>query len=295
MPGAVFGDFLAAAREHLEAAVAVREDAVTWPPAIAQELSRLVAVMSRYCDDLAPCDQVRGIRPRRSASVGARSNRCRRGPAHRGGLPASRRSRARRRPGERDGAAASAAPGSRRDRARGGQGPAAHPSRHRSGRADAGEVGMGVRSDFGTRYARSGKRGRAMVTAARALHGMACRLRGSVCPPGRAWSDSSQSLCALNSQPQASGSRLPVPLCTRRFTSTRCGQRMPSCCARSRQPWCRSDSGPALPGSRSPSCATGSPSAPPGCAARCETARTGLGGHPASPREDGSGWHRRRR
>ena len=142
-----------------------------------------------------PVRPSRGIRPRRSASVGARSNRCRRGPAHRGGLPASRRSRARRRPGERDGAAPSAAPGSRRDRARGGQGPAAHPPRHRSGRADAGEVGMGVRSDFGARHARSGKRGRAMVTAARALHGMACRLGGSVCPPGRAWSDS-PSLCA---------------------------------------------------------------------------------------------------
>ncbi len=58
MPGAVFGDFLAAAREHLEATVAARENEVTWPSAIAQELSRLVAVMSRYCDDLAPCDQV---------------------------------------------------------------------------------------------------------------------------------------------------------------------------------------------------------------------------------------------
>ena len=58
MPGAVFGDFLAAAREHLEATVAVRENEVTWPSAVAEELSRLVAVMSRYCDDLAPCDQV---------------------------------------------------------------------------------------------------------------------------------------------------------------------------------------------------------------------------------------------
>ena len=58
MPGAVFGDFLAAARERLEATVAVREKEVTWPSAMAQELSRLVAVMSRYCDDLAPCDQV---------------------------------------------------------------------------------------------------------------------------------------------------------------------------------------------------------------------------------------------
>ena len=58
MPGAVFGDFLAAARAHLEATVAVRENEDTWPPAIAQELSRLVAVMTRYCDDLAPYDQL---------------------------------------------------------------------------------------------------------------------------------------------------------------------------------------------------------------------------------------------
>ncbi len=58
MPGAVFGDLLAAAREHLEARVAVRENEVTWPSAVAEELSRLVAVMSRYCDDLAPYDQV---------------------------------------------------------------------------------------------------------------------------------------------------------------------------------------------------------------------------------------------
>ena len=58
MPGAVFGDFLAAGREQLEAAVAVREDTVTWPSAVAEELSRLVAVMTRYCDDLAPCDEI---------------------------------------------------------------------------------------------------------------------------------------------------------------------------------------------------------------------------------------------
>ena len=58
MPGAIFGDFLAAAQEHLEAAVAVRADEVTWPSPIAQGISRLVAVMSRYCDDLAPCDEV---------------------------------------------------------------------------------------------------------------------------------------------------------------------------------------------------------------------------------------------
>jgi len=58
MPDAVFGDFLAAAREHLEAAIAVRGDEAAWPSAITGELSRLIAVMSRYCDDLAPCDEV---------------------------------------------------------------------------------------------------------------------------------------------------------------------------------------------------------------------------------------------
>jgi len=58
MPAAVFGDFLAAASEHLEAAVTLGEEDLTRPPAVAEELSRLVAVMSRYCDDLAPCDQV---------------------------------------------------------------------------------------------------------------------------------------------------------------------------------------------------------------------------------------------
>jgi hypothetical protein len=58
MPGAVFEDFLAAASAHLEAAVTVREEDLARPAAVAEELSRLVAVMSRYCDDLAPCDQV---------------------------------------------------------------------------------------------------------------------------------------------------------------------------------------------------------------------------------------------
>jgi len=57
MAGAVFGDFLAAGREHLEAAVAVRAGKVTPPSAIAQGLARLVTVMSRYCDELAPCDE----------------------------------------------------------------------------------------------------------------------------------------------------------------------------------------------------------------------------------------------
>jgi hypothetical protein len=62
MPGAVFGDFLAAGRAQLEAAAAVRADEVTLPSPVAQELSRLVAVMARYCDDLAPFDEVEASR-----------------------------------------------------------------------------------------------------------------------------------------------------------------------------------------------------------------------------------------
>ena len=39
MPAAVFGDFLAAASEHLEAAVTVREEDLARPAAVAEELS----------------------------------------------------------------------------------------------------------------------------------------------------------------------------------------------------------------------------------------------------------------
>ena len=142
----------------------------------------------------------------------------------------------------------SAAAGSRRDRARGGQGPAAHPSRHRSGRADAGEVGMGVRSDFGARYALlwQTRSGNGHCGSRPSRHGLPTRRQRM--PTRTGLVRLSQSLCALNSQPQASGSRLPVPLYARRFTPTRCGQRMPNCCARSRQPWCRSDGDPGSAG-----------------------------------------------
>jgi hypothetical protein len=58
MPGVVFGDFLAAASGHLDAAVAVRAEEISGASGAAGELARLVTVMSRYCDDLAPCDEV---------------------------------------------------------------------------------------------------------------------------------------------------------------------------------------------------------------------------------------------
>ncbi len=55
---AVLGDFLAAASEHLEAAVVVGDGHLAELPAGARGLHRLVAVMSRCLDDLAPCDEV---------------------------------------------------------------------------------------------------------------------------------------------------------------------------------------------------------------------------------------------
>lgn len=55
---AVFGDFLAAAAEHLEAAVVVGDGQVTQLPEVAWELHQLVAVMSHYLDDLAPYDEI---------------------------------------------------------------------------------------------------------------------------------------------------------------------------------------------------------------------------------------------
>src|SRR5271156_4152973 len=57
MPVAVYGDFLSAAGEELEAAMA-DGDQVTSPYALAHCVHRLATVLSRYCDDLAPCDEV---------------------------------------------------------------------------------------------------------------------------------------------------------------------------------------------------------------------------------------------
>jgi hypothetical protein len=57
VPVAVFGDFLSAADEDLEAAMA-DGDQVASPEALAHSVHRLVTVLSRYCDDMAPCDEV---------------------------------------------------------------------------------------------------------------------------------------------------------------------------------------------------------------------------------------------
>ena len=55
---AVLGDFLAAASEHIEAAVIVGDGQLTQLPEVVGDLHRLVAVMAHYLDDLAPCDEV---------------------------------------------------------------------------------------------------------------------------------------------------------------------------------------------------------------------------------------------
>lgn len=55
---AVLGDFLAAASEHLEAAVVVGDGHVDQLPEVARELHRLVVVMSRCLDDLTPYNQL---------------------------------------------------------------------------------------------------------------------------------------------------------------------------------------------------------------------------------------------
>ena len=55
---AVLGDFLAAANEHLEAAVVVGDGQLPQLPEVVRDLHRLVAVMSHHLDDLAPCDEV---------------------------------------------------------------------------------------------------------------------------------------------------------------------------------------------------------------------------------------------
>jgi hypothetical protein len=55
---AVLGDFLAAASEHMEAAVVIGDGQLTQLPEVVRDLHRLVAVMSHYLDDLAPCDEV---------------------------------------------------------------------------------------------------------------------------------------------------------------------------------------------------------------------------------------------
>jgi hypothetical protein len=62
VPTAVFGEFLAAAKDHLEVATAIDDSMIVRPDVVAADLHRLIAVMARYCDDLAPCDEVEASR-----------------------------------------------------------------------------------------------------------------------------------------------------------------------------------------------------------------------------------------
>ena len=58
MAPAVFGDFLAAGRRHLEAAVAAGEREAAALPAMVPSVHRLVVTMSLCLEDLAPCDEI---------------------------------------------------------------------------------------------------------------------------------------------------------------------------------------------------------------------------------------------
>ena len=58
MTSAVLGDFLGAGRQRLEAAVSAGERQAACLPEVVPSLHRLVAVMSLYLEDLAPCDEI---------------------------------------------------------------------------------------------------------------------------------------------------------------------------------------------------------------------------------------------
>jgi hypothetical protein len=58
LTSAVFGDFLDPGRQHLEAAVEAGDRQAVYLPAVVPSLHRLVAVMSLYFEDLAPCDEI---------------------------------------------------------------------------------------------------------------------------------------------------------------------------------------------------------------------------------------------
>ena len=54
----MFGDFLGAGHRHLETAVSAQDRQAACLPAVVPSLHRLVAVMSLYFEDLAPCDEI---------------------------------------------------------------------------------------------------------------------------------------------------------------------------------------------------------------------------------------------
>ena len=76
MSPAVFGDFLSAADQCLESAVLAGGQPPARLPSITRSLRRLVMVMSRYGDDLAPCDEIQArsrndLRPWERAAIDA--------------------------------------------------------------------------------------------------------------------------------------------------------------------------------------------------------------------------------
>lgn len=76
MSSAAFGDFATAVDRHLASAVIVGDEWAVQLPAVIRSVYRLVDVMARLCDDLAPCDEVearsrKDLRPWEHAALDA--------------------------------------------------------------------------------------------------------------------------------------------------------------------------------------------------------------------------------
>ena len=240
MPSAVFGDFCAAADEHIAAAVLAGHAPVTLLAPAAEDLCRLVAVLSRYCGDLAPCDEVEAsgrddLQPWERAVIDAGTalriagDRLRRGAAETAG--------------DQTGTA---------------------PQRARHLAAAATELRAGrdlLRTHLVTDpagLARGRSEWAPVVTSLPVLRALAneigrwsrqlapfAALLASARRSIRRRADKAtmfRSLRAPSSLARAGGWRLPALPCAPRLTSIRCAPRTPNCCTRSLRRWRPSDS-----------------------------------------------------
>ena len=293
VPPAVLGDFLAAADEHIgTAALAVTVPVTGFAPA-AKDLYRLVVILSRYCADLAPCDEVEA------------SGRSDLHAWERAIIDA--------------GAALDIAVDCLRrgveEAAREQPGPAPGPSRHLAAAATELTAGRDLlhthRVTDPAGLTRSRSEWAPVLTSLPVLRALANEIgrwswqlapfaallasSGTWHGPPGGHDPDVLLTAAWSSSGRARGWRPPAQPCARRWILIRCERRIRNCCMRSRPRRCPSDSVQVPSRNRLPACATGSLSVPPGCATRCETASNGPGGPPASRRADGSGWPRRQR
>lgn len=279
----VFGDFLGAVAEHLEAAVAAGDRQPADLRTIVAPLHRLVAVMSRVTEDLAPCDEIEAagrtdLRVWERAIIDTGSAlriaadclyRCGPEPDLRLAEPSSQPSQARHL------ADAASALSAGRDLlfthiALGPDG----VIQDRSGwspvitslpvtRALANEIAL-----WSARLA--------PVTA---------RLAGPAAPlnTNRGADRTIARSSRRNSSTRRDGCAPPEPRCDRRSAPTRSARQMPSFCTPSRPLSRGHASRLAPPRSRSPNCAAESPSARPGSAQSPTSTKTASAGNPTAP------------